>query len=249
MRYRSILRCAESAILPNLSFGTVENRNDQAGLSGLDGTGQRIGAAWVYHAGQHRFKVPATLDQTFEPMFHDLTLLPRHGCLDFQDCGRNHPADGVRALTIQYDDARVRPLLPHHDPHRHHLADGQAAFDLNRGGADRTAGSGKGGADERGEHPCNDTRSGLALARMGWHVPFAEGGGPGPHIPGLENAFGRCGIAEGDLIERLVYNGLHFENFQRQTVLRRWPIGRWRLATGGFRPRRDIRHRHRRRCR
>ena len=49
----------------------------------------------------------------------------------------------------------------------------------------------------------------LALAGADKHVHFAEGGSPGTHVTGLQRALDRRGVADGDLFERLVHDGLH----------------------------------------
>ena len=220
--------------LPDLGLGAVKHGHDQPGLGGLDRAGQRIGAARVHDAGQHRLERPAALDQPFEPMLRHLALLPRRRRQNFQHRGRDDLTGRVGALAIQHDDALIRPLLPHHEPRRHRRPNRQRALDLHRGRADRTTGPGKGGADQCGQHRGDDARSGLALARAREHVPFAEGGGPGSHVAGLQRALDRCGVAGGDLVECLVHDGLHGGTFRGMIV-------------GRLRRRRDSRHR-RRRC-
>jgi len=49
----------------------------------------------------------------------------------------------------------------------------------------------------------------LALGGAGEHVHIAEGGGPGPHIAGLQRALDRRGIAGSNFFERLVHDGLY----------------------------------------
>jgi hypothetical protein len=59
---------------PDLGLGAVKHRQDQPGLGGLHRTGQRIGAARMHDAGQHRFEIPTALDQPFEPMLRHLDV-------------------------------------------------------------------------------------------------------------------------------------------------------------------------------
>ena len=123
---------------PDLGFGAVENGQDQSGLGGFDRTGQRIGAARMHNPGQHRFEVSTALDQTFKPMFGDLTLLPCRRRLNFHDRSRHDPPRRVRALAIQHDDALICAFLPHHELRRHEGGNRQRALDLYRDRADRT---------------------------------------------------------------------------------------------------------------
>ncbi len=76
---------------PDLVLGAVKNGKDQPGLGGLHRARQRIGAAWMHDAGQHRLEIPAALDQPFEPMLRNLVLLSRRWRQNVQDRGRDNP--------------------------------------------------------------------------------------------------------------------------------------------------------------
>ena len=130
--------------LPDLGLGAEQHGQDQPGLGGLHRAGQRIGAAWVHHAGQHRLETSTAFDKPFEPMLRHLVLLPRRRCQNFQDRGGEDLTRRVGALAVQHDDPLIRPLLPHDEPRRHRRADRQCTFDLHRGCADRGPGSRKG---------------------------------------------------------------------------------------------------------
>ena len=75
------------------------------------------------HAGQHRFKILATLDKPLEPMLKHLTVLPRRWRQNFQAGGRDDLTCRVGAIAIEHNDPLIRPLLPHDESRRHHLAD------------------------------------------------------------------------------------------------------------------------------
>jgi hypothetical protein len=50
------------------------------------------------------------------------------------------------------------------------------------------------------------------LSPGGERANFAEGSGPGSHVAGLQPALRRRGVAWGDFVECLVYDGLHCGN-------------------------------------
>ena len=211
----------------DLGFGAVKNGQDQPGLGGFHRTGQRVGAARMHHAGQHRLQRPAALDQSFEPMLRQLDLLPCRGCQDFQHCRGNDVTCWIGALAVQHDDPLIRALLAHDKPRRHHCVDRQAALDLHRGGADRTAGPRQGRTDQGGQDGSDDASSHLAFARAAERAHFTECGRPGANVACLQPALGRRGVAGSQVFECLVNDGPHGD-----TCLM---------------PRRDSRHR-RRRC-
>ena len=130
--------------LPDLALGAVKNGQDQPGLPSLHRPGQRIGAARMHDAGQHRFEISTALDQPIEPMLGDVESLARRGRQNFQDRGRDDLTRRVCALAVQHHNPLIRPFLSHDEPRRHHGGDGQRALDLHRGRADRTSRSGKG---------------------------------------------------------------------------------------------------------
>ena len=195
--------------LADLGLGAEQHGQDQPGLGGLHRASQRIGAARVHHAGQHRLETSTAFDEPFEPMLRHLVLLPRRRRQNFQHRGGENLTRRIGALAVQHDDPLIRPLLPHDEPRRHRRADRQRTFDLHRGCADRGSGSREGRTNKRGQDSRDDAGSPLALAGTGKHVHFAEGGSPGPHVAGLQRALDRRGVADGDLFERLVHDGLH----------------------------------------
>ena len=87
--------------LPDLALGAIKNGQDQPGLPSLHRPGQRIGAARMHDAGQHRFEISTALDQPIEPMLGDVELLARRGA-SFQDRGRDDPTRRVCALAVQH---------------------------------------------------------------------------------------------------------------------------------------------------
>ena len=142
-------------------------------------------------------------------MLRHLVLLPRRRRQNFQDRGGENLTRRVGALAVQHDDPLIRPLLPHDEPRRHRRANRQCTLDLHRGCADRGPGSREGRTNERGQDGRDDAGRPLALAGAGKHVHFAEGGGPGPHVTGLQRALNRRGVADSDLFERFVHDGVH----------------------------------------
>jgi hypothetical protein len=121
---------------PNFGLGAVENGKDQSGIGGFDRADQCILAARMHNTGQHRFESPTALDQPFESMLRNLSLLPFCRRQNFQARGRDDPSRRVRALTVQHDDPLVRPFLPHHEPRRHRRGDRQRTLDLHGDQAD-----------------------------------------------------------------------------------------------------------------
>ena len=194
---------------PDLDLGTEQHGQDQPGLGSLHHAGQRIGAARVHHAGQHRLETSTAIDKPLEPMLRHLVLLPRRRCQNFQDRGGKDLTRRVGALAVQHDDPLIRPLLPYDESRRHRGADRQCTLDLYRGCADRSPWSREGRTNERGQDGRDDAGSPLALAGAGEHVHFTEGGGPGPHVAGLQRPLDRRGVAGSNLFECLVHDGRH----------------------------------------
>ena len=121
-------------------------------------------------------------------MLRHLILLPCRRCQNFQDRGGENLARRVGALAVQHDDPLIRPLLPDDESRRHRRADRQRTADLHRGFSDRGPGSREVRTNKRGQDGRDDARSLLARAGAGKHIHFAEGGGPGPHVTGLQRA-------------------------------------------------------------
>ncbi|MGA2313694.1 MAG: hypothetical protein ABSF87_15200 [Xanthobacteraceae bacterium] len=105
---------------------------------------ERIGAAWVHHAGQHRLETLTAFDKPLEPMLRHLVSLPRRRCQNFLDRGGENLTRRIGALPVQHGDPVIRPVLPHDESRRHGRADWQRTLDLHRGCADRSPGSREG---------------------------------------------------------------------------------------------------------
>ena len=107
----------------------------------------------------------------------------------------------------KYHQPLVRPLLPHHHLRRQDCIDGQGSQYLHRGRADGRPGARQLCPDKRGQQGSEDPSGALHITGVGEQADIAESGGPGTYIARLQRALQRCGVAESDLVERLVLEG------------------------------------------
>ena len=187
-----------------------QHRHDQPGLGRLHRTGERLGAARVHHAGEHRLEPAAALQQPLQPMLrhiapHAASWAPTTSIVAVATC---FPVGSVHD-AVENHQPLVRPLLPHHYLRRQDGIDRQCGQYLHRGRADRRSGSRQLRPDQRGQDGRDDPGRALRVGGVGKQADIAEGGAPGAYITRLQGALQRCGIAEPDLVERLVLHRRH----------------------------------------
>ena len=127
-------KCRVSRLVGNLVQFFIrpeQYRHDQPGRRGLYRTGERLGAARVHHAGEHRLEIAAALQQAVQPMLRHIALQSRRGRHNLNR-GIGHRLPGrTRALAVENDEHPVRPFFAHDDLRGENGIDRQRSLDLH----------------------------------------------------------------------------------------------------------------------
>ena len=179
MRHAGKVELRSSSDLAQFRLRREQHRHDQPGLGRRQRTGERLGAARVHHAGEHRLEPAAALQQSIQPMLRHLALQLGRGRHNLQHGSCQLPARRIGTLALENHEPLVRPFLPHDHLRRQDGVDRQGGPYLYRGRADGRSGSGQGRPDQRGQDRSDDPGRVLHVAGFGDLADIAESGGPG----------------------------------------------------------------------